>query len=403
MTTLISFLGRASRADRVPADKSVIGRYRTANYQFPSGQCHETRYFGLGLLKETEADEVLLLGTSGSNWDVFFEDVTSVDDDALLRLMDAVDTQTVSSALLEDFKEPLAQALNVALPSVTCRVIPAAQDEQSQIQILADIARCVAPGSEVVIDVTHGYRHLPMLSIVAARYLQRVNSNTVRGVYYGALDMTEHGITPVLDLSGLLHMLNWVDALSAYDHSGDYALFSPLLEKDGLSTGSADLLLQASFLERVQNVSGARAKLKSAQQSLKEEPVGALSKLFQPALNKRLEWIEKHSREHQELELASVYLQRSDFLRAATFLQESLVTGTLARAGGNANDFEQRHQQLKDLRRQHTYVSTLTDIRNSMAHGLRVNHKSNEKLLRDPEKLRDELRTIYRRVANAIH
>jgi len=38
-----------------------------------------------------------------------------------------------------------------------------------------------------------------------------------------------------------------------------------------------------------------------------------------------------------------------------------------------------------------------------MAHGLRVSHKSNEKLLRDPEKLRDELRTIYRRVANAIH
>lgn len=402
MTTLISLLGRASRPASSAVQKPVIGRYRTANYCFPSGACHKTRYFGLALLEETKADEVLLLGTSGSNWDVFFEDVATVDDEALLQLIDAADSQSVTSDMLEHYKAPLAQALGVDPEKVICRVIPDAQTEQQQIQILEDIASCIEPGSSVILDVTHGYRHLPILSMVAARFLQRVNNNQVAGIYYGALDMTADGTTPVLELSGLLHMLNWVDALSAYDHSGDYGVFSPLLVKDGLASGSADLLNQASFLERVQNVSGARAKLKSVQQALTEEPVGTLSCLFKPALTDRLAWVEHASREHQELALAKIYLQRGDYLRAATFMQESLVTGTLAQSGGDANDFVLRHQQLKDLRKNYAFVGTLTDIRNSMAHGVRVEHQANEKLLRDPAKLEAELSRILKEVTNAI-
>jgi CRISPR-associated DxTHG motif protein len=37
---------------------------------------------------------------------------------------------------------------------------------------LAETVQCQV--SEVVIDVTHGFRHLPMLALVAARYLAHV-------------------------------------------------------------------------------------------------------------------------------------------------------------------------------------------------------------------------------------
>lgn len=235
MATLISLLGRANHLAGADSPQSVAGRYRAAIYRFPYGACRETCFFGLDQLKETQVYEVLLLGTSGGNWDVFFGDVATIDD-ALLQLIEAVDSWCVTSDVLEHYRSMLAQSLSVATDKVTFQVIPAAQTEQEQIQILADIAHCVALGSSVILVVTHGYRHLPILSMVSARYLQRVNNNSIAKIYYGAPDMTENGVTPVLELSGLPHMLNWVDALSAYDHYGDYGVFSPLRKPNKLNT-----------------------------------------------------------------------------------------------------------------------------------------------------------------------
>jgi CRISPR-associated DxTHG motif protein len=44
----------------------------------------------------------------------------------------------------------------------------------------------VQPGEHLSIDVTHGFRHLPMLALVAARYLGRVVGVKVEELYYGA-------------------------------------------------------------------------------------------------------------------------------------------------------------------------------------------------------------------------
>ena len=98
------------------------------------------------------------------------------------------------------------------------------------------------PGENLSLDVTHGFRHLPMLALVAARYLARVVSVKVEELYYGALEMTTpDGETPVLRLGGLLAMLDWVEALAPYDKDGDSGVFAPLLPADGMDKGKAEV------------------------------------------------------------------------------------------------------------------------------------------------------------------
>ncbi|WP_201549360.1 hypothetical protein [Psychrobacter sp. Pi2-1] len=64
MTTLISFLGGGKQG----------GSYRTTDYKFSDGTLYkEESYFGLVLTKAVKPDKLILLGTSGSMWDVFFE------------------------------------------------------------------------------------------------------------------------------------------------------------------------------------------------------------------------------------------------------------------------------------------------------------------------------------------
>ena len=90
MTTLISFLGKG---------KETGGHYRTASYQFPDG-LRTLPFFGMALTEYLKPARLLLVGTSSSMWDVFFEHEAPAGDDELLSLIDAVSkgTQTYGAA-----------------------------------------------------------------------------------------------------------------------------------------------------------------------------------------------------------------------------------------------------------------------------------------------------------------
>ena len=84
--TLISFLGKSQRTD---------GRYRTATYDFGEGVTRTTSFFSMGLKEVINPDKLIILGTSGSMWDVLCGEL-SQDENDLEALMAAVDTNTVT-------------------------------------------------------------------------------------------------------------------------------------------------------------------------------------------------------------------------------------------------------------------------------------------------------------------
>src|SRR5690606_20043709 len=237
MTTLISLLGKG---------RNPSTGYRPARYRFDDEFAREEPFFGLALAEYIKPQRLVLAGTAGSMWDVFLEH-QDVCDETLLDLMEAVQEERVSVELLKAQEQHLSRQFGIP---VTCLLIPYARDEAEQAAILHALAEVIDEGEDVVLDVTHGFRHLPMLALVAARYLSHVRRVNVNELYYGALEMTSDGETPVLRLGSLLRMLDWVQALGVYEHSGDYGVFGPLLARDGMPAAKADLLQQAAFFER---------------------------------------------------------------------------------------------------------------------------------------------------------
>jgi hypothetical protein len=112
MNTLISFLGKG-QADRQTG-------YRTATYRFDAGFSRSVAFFGMALTEYLKPDRLILVGTAGSMWDVFFER-EGADDDAMLQLMAAVEAGQVDDALLELPRRELAQQLGMP---VDCLLIP---------------------------------------------------------------------------------------------------------------------------------------------------------------------------------------------------------------------------------------------------------------------------------------
>lgn len=385
MTTLISLLGKSQLDSK--------SGYRPANYRLPDGSIHPSPYFGMALAKNTKADKLVLVGTSGSMWDVFFDHQGS-DDEALLSLVDAVRDSKVTAEMLAIHREYLSQKLGM---EVKCLIIPHARNQDEQVLVLTELAKVVKSGEKVVLDVTHGFRHLPMLALVAARYLAHVKKVTVQDVYYGALEMTDTntGETPVLNLGGMLEMLDWVEALAAYENSGDYGVFAPLFTADGMPEQQARLLSKAAFFERTHNPENAKQSLTGAIKDVQGHS-GTLGRLFSHHLSENVGWFRKGQRPEWELALADRYLERRDYLRAITYMFESYISHSVRQDGSNAvNEFECREKALGRIRESdNQQFRLLSNLRNAMAHGVRQRDKTIEKLLGDEDSLDKELKKL---------
>lgn len=386
MTTLISFLGKGDPRKG----------YRTATYRFNADVAYTETFFGLALTNFLKPDRLILLGTPSSMWEIFF-DREGVEGDAMLPLIDAVAAGNVSEHLLHLPRLQLAKRLGIR---VDCLLIPYARDEAEQADILRRLAAVLQPGEHLWIDVTHGFRHLPMLALVAARYLARVVRVEVEEIYYGALEMTPPAPgseTPVLKLRGLLSMLDWVDALATYDKDGDYGVFAPLLVDDGMPQGRADRLTLGAYFERTGNLVRAQEELKSVFPSV-EAHQGALGGLFGETLKQRISWFRGSMRDSWELSLADAYLDRRDYLRAATFMYEAFGTRAVNKQSGNPSDVNQRKEAYQEAERGKPKARDLEYLRNALAHGVRSTDAKVTKTLARESDLRNELKSLRKKL-----
>ena len=383
MTTLISLIGK-SKADPQTG-------YRKANYRFDADFAREVPFFGMALLEYVKPQKLILAGTTGSMWDVFF-DHHQTDDDNILTLVDAVAAENVTAEMLAIHEQRLSEKFGIP---VQCLLISYARDKDEQVAILSALSQAMDPGENLILDVTHGFRHLPMLALVAARYLAHVRKVHVQELYYGALEMVDQQTkeTPVLRLGAMLQMLDWVEALATYDKSGNYGVFSELLKNDGMDAQHAHQLSQAAFFERCSNPVQAKEKLSGVLNQVREHQ-GPLANLFRDTLTERIGWIRNGKRASWELALADNYLERQDYLRTITYLYESFISHAVEKYGGDLNDFESRRYAHEKARDEYPQVRLLEHLRNAMAHGVRSANKEATRLLQNQQELEKELRSL---------
>ena len=381
MKRQISFLGRATQ--------DPTTGYQRVTYRFDDGALVESAFFGPALAANQRPQELLILGTAGSMWDVLLDAQggAAASDEQRLELWDKAKRSSVTDEDLAQFEGLVGAHLGIPC---RLRTIPYGRDAREQAALLATLAALLERGDEVTFDVTHGLRHLPMLMLAAGHYLERVRGVTVTNIVYGAMDMRgEDHVVPVVRLDGLLQVLDWVQALAAYDASGDFGVFAGLLEAAGAS-GAEALLKQAARYERMTNLAKARQQL--TRLNVKEASADPLAELFLPELEQRLGWWRAPERWRREAAAAQAYLQRGDLLRAAIFGQEAVISRHTEEREQDIYDCREetrRRQQSADVD-----ARSLFDIRNSLAHGLNAQGRTVRDALQDPDKLRTELEQL---------
>lgn len=99
--------------------------------------------------------------------------------------------------------------------------IPVGRTIDEMWQIVGLLNDSVPENSRVVIDITHAFRHLPVLMLASAAYLTVEKRVTIRGIYYGAYEARADHRSPIFDLGPFLTLTESYHALRQFRETGD--------------------------------------------------------------------------------------------------------------------------------------------------------------------------------------
>lgn len=378
--------------------------YREANYQFDDNTTETASYFGLALSKIVKPDEIIVLGTKGSMWDNLFMQVDGFEDqypDEILTLTDQAQQDNVSQELLDKLAKIASEKVGVGY---RCELISYSRTEIEQIELIGQIAALFNENDTATLDVTHGLRHLPLLIQQVAQLLPLIKNVTIKGVYYGALDLTQKDKTPVMRLDGLQLINHWDTAFELYNETGSIGAFCEVLKKSDVDKSIIKHLESAAFFQQTHHIQKAKEQLQAfwSLTDKREETLPPIFKLFLSKLKSQLSWVNNKDAWHQRGQLALHALQKRNYLMASLFGYEAFNRRLAEHLDITGKKYEERESIMRAFRdrEENTKIKdhylSLNRIRNAVAHGFTESkssryQKKTEKILANEERLKKSL------------
>lgn len=230
---LISFLGTGTYTEQ-RSNRS----YNQVNYRFGDKEV-KTPLISVALTDMIKPDKVVIAGTMRSAWEVLYFELANaqnaLDEAAWQRIIQTTDKSNhqtePDAARLKDIL-PLLPDGSVILPLKYG--ISAAELHYNFAQLMK-LEEIVQSGDTIYLDITHGFRSLPIFGVSVVSYLLQSTQKSVKlgGVYYGMLEVIrEFNYAPVVDLTETFNLLNWSRAASDFSQYGDTTLLSDLLKNE---------------------------------------------------------------------------------------------------------------------------------------------------------------------------
>lgn len=383
MHTLVTLLG----APRFKED----GSYEETTYLFEDGSESKTAYVGLALKEKIKPDQIVVLGTTGSNWHSFVkyclqqmqqdwksnqELLTNLEIGYRKDEVQLIDLDKASKLLSDSEKNRYQYKL---------LLVPYGKNKKEQTETLHIMMQNFAWQDEATIDVTYGLRHLPMLMQQSALLLQSIKDVKIHNIFYGAFDLAKNnaGKTPMMVLDGLLEIDIWTKAFHRYEQDGDYTAFQEPLKHEKIPSAAITALKEAAYYERTFNLTAAGKKLETVKTHLPNEFDG-IGSFFTERFKHHITWSSTSSLKKRQAELAHFYLKNGDFVRASIFAVESFITSLLKpQELRTQQNYKTRNNALKQFRESsNNHVKSdrgniekfsdfeqLSRIRNALAHG----------------------------------
>ncbi|RKD30498.1 TIGR02221 family CRISPR-associated protein [Thermohalobacter berrensis] len=112
--------------------------------------------------------------------------------------------------------------LNISIKDIS---IPNGKNQDEIWEIFNTILNEIEEGDEIIFDLTHSFRSIPMLALVILNYAKVLKNVKLKGIYYGAYEArwTENSkeIAPIFNLITFDELLEWAQAVNSFTRYGN--------------------------------------------------------------------------------------------------------------------------------------------------------------------------------------
>ncbi|MDY0221312.1 MAG: TIGR02221 family CRISPR-associated protein [Desulfobacterium sp.] len=133
--------------------------------------------------------------------------------------------EKISTGLENRFK---ALGIDAAIKRID---IPKGDNEEQIWEIFNKVFSTLREDEEIVIDITHGFRSLPVLLMTLIGYSRLLKNISVSGIYYGAFEVLgdftaankipeDERIAPIFDLTSFEKIIEWTQATQGFVKNG---------------------------------------------------------------------------------------------------------------------------------------------------------------------------------------
>lgn len=391
---LVSFIGRGIPANRSnETTRSTHLGYRTTRYAFsaPEYASDATSLFGIALIhylqqvKQTPIDRWLVLGSPQSNWDALLEAVPEAQWDNVLnevyvQIREAVRSEEQQST--PDGKGDVTQELlnkwsvvltgKLGSPQVECRLIGWSDSREHQMRMWRILNEHISEGAELVLDITHGFRHQPMLLATMVVLMSSLKQFKSVSFYYGAHDMSrrastdssentpQDNIVPALKIDLFPELLEYIRRLGVLQVVGDYESLGKYILRDQHNMKQKIEVL--AFKERA-NLDLPKTEVEELDKELDQwQPEDPVRETLKPMLLAELRKHHAATPWERAALRADEAIKHHDYLTAYTLLWEALVSLSVLIV------CPEKQEQMDDL-------NTRKDCINALTRKLRSEHR----------------------------
>ena len=224
-------------------------QYQMAKYKFGNEITEEPFILSI-LIKKLKVDKVIVVGTAKSMWERLYEyyakKVDEFDEKYWIEIGEKVgkskyDNYELSESDLKRVGEIIDKYLKKINPNAVggskCKIIKYGITEEEiweNFDLFMNLINEVNDGDEIYLDITHSFRSIPLFMYVMLEFMRYFKNVKLKGIFYGMFDVIREfeGIVPVVDLSPIFEISEWIRGMYEFTTYGNGYLISKLLEKE---------------------------------------------------------------------------------------------------------------------------------------------------------------------------
>lgn len=391
---LVSFLGTSMPSDR---------EYRTADYKFSDGEVITTSFISAAIKQNYDVDKLILVGTVKSMWEEVYRTFSKeqIDEDYYIRLSDFCQNASYDSELSLPDVEKIEAVLGVGSKVVLIKYGLNESENSLNQETILGIEQYLNKNDELIVDITHSFRSLPLFLLNTLIYIQSVSPKNIviDKILYGMLDITkELGYTPVVNLRSLLDTHEWIVGAYSFKEFGNAYKIAELLKE--IDKSSYTKLKRFSDAKNLNYFDALEKQVQELQSFRGESELPTIAKkIVHPVVE---EFIKSMSttKEHYlfQFKLAQWHFQKMNYMSSYICLTESIISFVCVKLRLNENSKADRDEAKNQISNNSSFSDIrplyyrINNVRRQLAHNV-VGAKSIDSMIRN---LKDGLNEFQR-------